>query len=146
MELIDTIIEKVQYSKTRYFYKPLKKLKQYDNQYYDLFNDGDSQEYVISDVPFDESNYIHKEQIIVTLIYNRFDKSQFTLEVIVNDELISTATLPNIEEMEEDEKFQQSLVYDCSYINFTDLENIQSVLVKHYHLRSVGSTHIKDEK
>ncbi|HIE5387111.1 TPA: hypothetical protein ACXNPR_000409 [Enterobacter cancerogenus] len=140
---IDTIVQSVKLTNTRYFYKPLKKLARYGYHIYDLYKDGEESLYVISDEMLDGTKFIAVEEVTVICDYRKDDKSIFALQIIVDDEEVDLRLLPNLYDMESDEQFQQSLVFEDEQFGFYELLELQEILVKHYFHRSISTSYIK---
>ncbi|ENV5883853.1 hypothetical protein ACFIPR_003221 [Enterobacter kobei] len=144
---IDTIVQSVQITNIRYFYKPLKKLTTYGYSTYDLYRDGCTNVFVISDEMLDGAKVIAIEEIIVECEYRKDDKSIFRLYINVDgEEVVESRRLPNLYDMEEEEQFQQSLVFEDEQFGFDELLEIQETLVKHYLHRSVSTSYINRSK
>lgn len=136
---IDTVIEYVQFTKTKYIYKLKKKLSNYPVSKHDI--GYGRQDYIITDYMIENERYLSVEELIITCKYNPCGLSEFSYIVLLNDVEVDEGKLLNIYEMPEDRKFQMALVYDNDYIGFYELLEVQEELINHHILKSVGKSY-----
>lgn len=118
---------------TKYYYRPK------GNQKKNVVIDEDGQKWIISTEPLENYSYEYVDKFIIT-----YDTEEFRYKVInhtwysddEDGDVVIDELLPNLAWMEEDELFQQSLIFKNENFSFDDVLKIQKWLIMRHKVLS----------